>query len=73
MVSYLPVKDGRDTYGQGDTWGSSTNAQDPTTTGDYSSKPMGSDSYGTSGYDTGAQRGTKMPGVMEGWNTLSFV
>ncbi|KAJ5805467.1 uncharacterized protein N7503_003069 [Penicillium pulvis] len=59
------VDDARDTYGQGDTWGSSTNAQDPTTTGDYSSKPMGSDSYGTSGYDTGAQRGTKMPGVME--------
>jgi len=51
-------------HGQGDTWGSNTNA-DPTTTGDYSSKPMGSDSYGTGGYNTGAQRGTTMPGVRE--------
>ncbi|KAJ6092767.1 hypothetical protein N7486_008056 [Penicillium sp. IBT 16267x] len=59
--------------GQGDTWGSNTNAQDPTTTGDYSSKPMGSDSYGTGGHNTGAQRGTTMPGVMEGQITLVII
>jgi len=59
------VDDTRDVYDQGDTRRSNTNAQDPTTTGEYSSKPMGSDSYGTSGYNTGAQRGTKAPGLRE--------
>ncbi|KAJ5667089.1 hypothetical protein N7507_002953 [Penicillium longicatenatum] len=67
------VDDARDTYGQSDTWSATKNTQNPTTTGEYSSQPMGSDSYGTSGYNAGAQHGTKMPGAREGQKILTII
>ncbi|KAJ5628853.1 hypothetical protein N7490_011081 [Penicillium lividum] len=53
------MDDTRDSYG----------AQDPTSTGDYGSKPLTSDNYGSGDYKTGLQGDTKMPSVMEGQNT----